>query len=250
MSPSELVPAGWYPDPDDPSRARWWDGEGWSRHSRALGVKSTAPPSSASPAPWSARAGEPDTEERGDQRLEPEAAPVPVRESKAARDPKPARVAKPAREPKAARPPRDPKPSRDPRPARDLRWVRAVAIIAGVLIVGAVAFQLLGTKLLTGLGTPSSSDYGVGVVAAKANDAGPVPAGAGPLVDRVAALLEIKLGVDAGSVDCGMSESLVEVGSTFPCTLLRGDGADVTGSRLSVTISQGERVSYTEIPSG
>ena len=26
------IPAGWYPDRDDRSRRRWWDGEGWTDH--------------------------------------------------------------------------------------------------------------------------------------------------------------------------------------------------------------------------
>ncbi len=26
------VPAGWYPDPTDPSWQRWWDGVGWTEH--------------------------------------------------------------------------------------------------------------------------------------------------------------------------------------------------------------------------
>jgi hypothetical protein len=30
------VPAGWYPDPASPTSARWWDGTGWTEHTRAL----------------------------------------------------------------------------------------------------------------------------------------------------------------------------------------------------------------------
>lgn len=29
-------PAGWYQDPDIPSQQRWWDGDTWTQHKRAL----------------------------------------------------------------------------------------------------------------------------------------------------------------------------------------------------------------------
>ena len=29
---SENVPAGWYPDPQDPASIRWWDGAQWTSH--------------------------------------------------------------------------------------------------------------------------------------------------------------------------------------------------------------------------
>lgn len=29
---SELPPAGWYPDPQDANRQRYWDGKGWTEH--------------------------------------------------------------------------------------------------------------------------------------------------------------------------------------------------------------------------
>lgn len=28
-------PQGWYPDPNDPSRLRWWDGNAWTEHTHA-----------------------------------------------------------------------------------------------------------------------------------------------------------------------------------------------------------------------
>ncbi|MEV4422671.1 DUF2510 domain-containing protein [Patulibacter sp. NPDC049589] len=30
--PAAAVPEGWYPDPGDPSRNRWWDGSTWTEH--------------------------------------------------------------------------------------------------------------------------------------------------------------------------------------------------------------------------
>jgi hypothetical protein len=35
-------PAGWFEDPDDPSRERWWDGEGWAPHARRLPHEQTS----------------------------------------------------------------------------------------------------------------------------------------------------------------------------------------------------------------
>jgi hypothetical protein len=29
------IPAGWYPDPEDPERTRWWDGQGWTARTDA-----------------------------------------------------------------------------------------------------------------------------------------------------------------------------------------------------------------------
>lgn len=29
---SDSVPAGWYPDPQDPASIRWWDGAQWTSH--------------------------------------------------------------------------------------------------------------------------------------------------------------------------------------------------------------------------
>ena len=37
------APAGWYPDPDDPSSLRYWDGLSWSQHRAALTTASNAP---------------------------------------------------------------------------------------------------------------------------------------------------------------------------------------------------------------
>ncbi|WP_374009882.1 DUF2510 domain-containing protein [Leifsonia sp. LS-T14] len=41
-----LPPAGWYSDPQDPTRERWWDGTGWSEHQRDRAI---APPAPAGP---------------------------------------------------------------------------------------------------------------------------------------------------------------------------------------------------------
>ena len=53
-----LPPPGWYTDPDDPARLRWWDGEAWSLQApptgepvRASQPTATAPASSASSEP-------------------------------------------------------------------------------------------------------------------------------------------------------------------------------------------------------
>ncbi|MFT3797037.1 DUF2510 domain-containing protein [Microbacterium sp.] len=43
---SGQIPAGWYPDPSDPSRARWWDGAAWaepSPHAPAVPAAPSAP---------------------------------------------------------------------------------------------------------------------------------------------------------------------------------------------------------------
>lgn len=36
---SDLPPAGWYPDPSDETRQRYWDGETWTDHTAAAGVQ-------------------------------------------------------------------------------------------------------------------------------------------------------------------------------------------------------------------
>lgn len=48
MSPQ--VAPGWYPDPTDPSRVRWWDGSYWGQQSAPAGA-SAASPAPAEPAP-------------------------------------------------------------------------------------------------------------------------------------------------------------------------------------------------------
>jgi hypothetical protein len=42
VSTPALPPAGWFPNPDDPSELRWWDGTAWTEH--------TAPPTAVVPA--------------------------------------------------------------------------------------------------------------------------------------------------------------------------------------------------------
>ncbi len=54
-----LPPPGWYTDPDDPTRLRWWDGEGWSLQAPPTGepVRASsdpAPLASSDPAPSAA----------------------------------------------------------------------------------------------------------------------------------------------------------------------------------------------------
>ncbi|MBN9213592.1 MAG: hypothetical protein ABS62_04100 [Microbacterium sp. SCN 70-200] len=45
------APAGWYPDPTDPTRELWWDGVGWTTHQRAAATAVPAAPAySAAPA--------------------------------------------------------------------------------------------------------------------------------------------------------------------------------------------------------
>lgn len=251
MTPTESVPAGWYPEPGDPRSARWWDGLAWTRHVRVRVVPPAAREEVARPpAPWSARAAEAANESVVDapaphpaSNLEEPGLDEPGLDEPGLDEPGLDESGLGLEEPSAE----EPAPEA-PAPARDLRWLRAIAVILGMLLVGGIAFQLLGGKLLAGLGVQpaDTGNYGVGVVVAQANDAGQLPSGDKPLVDRVATLLEKALKAPAGSVDCTMSESLVKVGSTFPCTYLTGTGVDIVGSRLSVTITQGERVGYTQ----
>lgn len=39
----QQTPAGWHPDPQNPSQLRWWDGYRWSQHTHPVGIP-TAPP--------------------------------------------------------------------------------------------------------------------------------------------------------------------------------------------------------------
>jgi len=45
------TPAGWYPDPSDPSNLRWWDGGRWTEHVHARGAQQTLAGPSLSKAP-------------------------------------------------------------------------------------------------------------------------------------------------------------------------------------------------------
>lgn len=55
------IPAGWYQDPDDPSRERRWDGNEWSDDRRPGGTPPPPPPADDSPEDegpfWSSAAG-------------------------------------------------------------------------------------------------------------------------------------------------------------------------------------------------
>lgn len=41
--PSELPPAGWYPDPEDAARRRYWDGAQWTTHASPTDAAATVP---------------------------------------------------------------------------------------------------------------------------------------------------------------------------------------------------------------
>src|SRR4051812_27019284 len=61
---TDLPPAGWYADPEDPSQQRYWDGSTWTEH-RVPGPPPAAQPPSADPwtsqptGQWGAQAGDP-----------------------------------------------------------------------------------------------------------------------------------------------------------------------------------------------
>ena len=59
---SQLPPADWYPDPEDPGQHRYWDGTQWTEHRapRAAPAEPAAPPPAPTPGPsWGqAPAGE------------------------------------------------------------------------------------------------------------------------------------------------------------------------------------------------
>ena len=40
--PPPVAPAGWYPDPEDAARMRWWNGTKWTRRFAEPGAASTA----------------------------------------------------------------------------------------------------------------------------------------------------------------------------------------------------------------
>jgi hypothetical protein len=53
------TPAGWYPDPSDPTRSRWWDGTQWAEGAPAApqaAASAQAPASASAQAPASAQA--------------------------------------------------------------------------------------------------------------------------------------------------------------------------------------------------
>jgi len=76
------TPAGWYADPTDPSRTRWWDGAQWTEHTAPLPASAPAAPAAAAPAP-AAPAAEPTPAEPA----EPAAPPSPAEPAPAAAAP-------------------------------------------------------------------------------------------------------------------------------------------------------------------
>jgi hypothetical protein len=42
-SSGTLPPAGWYQDPDDSDRRRWWDGQQWTEHRKAPAAEAPPP---------------------------------------------------------------------------------------------------------------------------------------------------------------------------------------------------------------
>lgn len=54
-----LPAAGWYPDPADASRIRWWDGQTWTQHVAVAdgGATPASPQPSPTPAPAPQKAG-------------------------------------------------------------------------------------------------------------------------------------------------------------------------------------------------
>jgi len=84
------TPAGWYADPTDPARTRWWDGAQWTEHTAPLPSASTP---ASTPASTSASEGAP---EAALQAADPEPAPQATPEPEAAVAPEPAPEPAPA----------------------------------------------------------------------------------------------------------------------------------------------------------
>lgn len=57
---SDTPPAGWYPDPQDNTRQRYWDGNAWTEHT-ADGGPQTAAAAATSVGSATSTAGDPDT---------------------------------------------------------------------------------------------------------------------------------------------------------------------------------------------
>lgn len=68
MTTGPAIPAAWYPDPRDADRLRWWDGAGWTAHTRA---RVEVP----EPEPTSGLATEPGSTPGPDPKPEPNSAP-------------------------------------------------------------------------------------------------------------------------------------------------------------------------------
>jgi hypothetical protein len=50
-TPTNLAPAGWYPDATDAGQQRWWDGTGWTDHVRPMSVEPEPEPVTAASTP-------------------------------------------------------------------------------------------------------------------------------------------------------------------------------------------------------
>jgi hypothetical protein len=67
------IPAGWYPDPDDPAQQRWWDGVQWTEN-RAPAAGASAP---GAEQPWSSGQGASDQGYWAPEQSDPYAQPDP-----------------------------------------------------------------------------------------------------------------------------------------------------------------------------
>ena len=57
---SDMPPAGWYPDPQDGTRQRYWDGDAWTEHTADASPQATSA-TTAPTAGSTSSAGSPDT---------------------------------------------------------------------------------------------------------------------------------------------------------------------------------------------
>lgn len=65
---------GWYGDPSDPARLRWWDGAGWTEHTRERPAAAEEPTAEPEPAPPEAPSPAPEDADADEERKRREAA--------------------------------------------------------------------------------------------------------------------------------------------------------------------------------